>query len=383
LRTNRIPEKAKAAMSEAGEDDRTKAELKTTLRDLSALHGISGFEQAVVRYTRDRVAGLVDEFDIDRYGNITATKRGRHKNPVLMISAHMDEIGFIVKGIEPTGYLRFDRIGGAGDGLLGCRKVEVNGRFGLIGSISGHLGSAEMLARVTPISELYIDVGASSAAEVASLGIRVGDPVSFVGDLAEFAGGNRVCGKGMDDRAGLAILIQSLVELKEETPFGRVQAVATVLEQVGHRGAAMAAYRNQPDYAIAIDGLPASDTPDLSTTDVSVTMGQGAVVLLANSTGAQNIRGSIAHPAMKRFLIAAADDEHIPIQLAATVNRGSTEAGLIHVSRGGIPTISVGVPRRYSYSPHEMIDLRDAVAAVRLIKSFVRRMEHHKDLSFV
>jgi putative aminopeptidase FrvX len=383
LRTNRIPEKAKAAMSEAGEDDRTKAELKTTLRDLSALHGISGFEQAVVRYTRDRVAGLVDEFDIDRYGNITATKRGRHKNPVLMISAHMDEIGFIVKGIEPTGYLRFDRIGGAGDGLLGCRKVEVNGRFGLIGSISGHLGSAEMLARVTPISELYIDVGASSAAEVASLGIRVGDPVSFVGDLAEFTGGNRVCGKGMDDRAGLAILIQSLVELKEETPFGCVQAVATVLEQVGHRGAAMAAYRNQPDYAIAIDGLPASDTPDLSTTDVSVTMGQGAVVLLANSTGAQNIRGSIAHPAMKRFLIAAADDEHIPIQLAATVNRGSTEAGLIHVSRGGIPTISVGVPRRYSYSPHEMIDLRDAVAAVRLIKSFVRRMEHHKDLSFV
>jgi endoglucanase len=383
LRTNRIPEKAKAAMSEAGEDDRTKAELKTTLRDLSALHGISGFEQAVVRYTRDRVAGLVDEFDLDRYGNITATKRGRHKNPVLMISAHMDEIGFIVKGIEPTGYLRFDRIGGAGDGLLGCRKVEVNGRFGLIGSISGHLGSAEMLARVTPISELYIDVGASSAAEVASLGIRVGDPVSFVGDLAEFTGGNRVCGKGMDDRAGLAILIQSLVELKEETPFGCVQAVATVLEQVGHRGAAMAAYRNQPDYAIAIDGLPASDTPDLSTTDVSVTMGQGAVVLLANSTGAQNIRGSIAHPAMKRFLIAAADDEHIPIQLAATVNRGSTEAGLIHVSRGGIPTISVGVPRRYSYSPHEMIDLRDAVAAVRLIKSFVRRMEHHKDLSFV
>jgi endoglucanase len=383
LRTNRIPEKAKAAMTEAGEDDRTKAELKTTLRDLSALHGISGFEQAVVRYTRDRVAGLVDEFDIDRYGNITATKRGRHKNPVLMISAHMDEIGFIVKGIEPTGYLRFDRIGGAGDGLLGCRKVEVNGRFGLIGSISGHLGSAEMLARVTPISELYIDVGASSAAEVASLGIRVGDPVSFVGDLAEFTGGNRVCGKGMDDRAGLAILIQSLVELKEETPFGCVQAVATVLEQVGHRGAAMAAYRNQPDYAIAVDGLPASDTPDLSTTDVSVTMGQGAVVLLANSTGAQNIRGSIAHPAMKRFLIAAADDEHIPIQLAATVNRGSTEAGLIHVSRGGIPTISVGVPRRYSYSPHEMIDLRDAVAAVRLIKSFVRRMEHHKDLSFV
>jgi len=370
-------------MPKASEDDRTKAELKQTLRDLSALHGISGFEQAVVRYTRDRFGAVVDDVEIDHYGNITGTKRGHHKDPVLMLSAHMDEIGFIVKGIESTGFLRFDRIGGAGDGLLGCRKVEVNGRFGLIGSISGHLGSAEMLARVTPISELYIDIGASSAAEVASLGIRVGDPVSFVGELAEFAGGNRVCGKGMDDRAGLAILIQTLVELKNETPFGTLQAVATVLEQVGHRGAAMAAYRNKPNYAIAIDGLPAGDTPDLSRTDVPVAMGQGAVVLLANSTGAQNIRGSIAHPAMKRFILAAADLGQIPVQLAATVNRGSTEAGLIHVSRGGIPTISVGVPRRYSYSPHEMIDLRDAVAAVHLVKRFVQQMEHHQDLSFV
>jgi tetrahedral aminopeptidase len=86
---------------------------------------------------------------------------------------------------------------------------------------------------------------------------------------------------------------------------------------------------------------------------------------------------------MKRLLLQAAAEEHIPIQLAATVNRGSTEAGLIHVSRGGIPTISVGIPRRYSYSPHEMIDLSDAIAAVNLTKSFVRRMQHHQDLSFV
>jgi putative aminopeptidase FrvX len=373
----------KRQMSEAKNSDRTKADLKQTLRDLTALHGISGFEQAIVRYTRDRISPVVDDVEIDRYGNITGTKRGSHDNPVLMLSAHMDEIGFLVKGVEQSGYLRFDRVGGAGDGVLGCRKVEVNGRFGLIGSISGHLGSAEMLARVTPISDLYIDVGASSAAEVAGLGIRIGDPVSFIGELAEFAGGNRICGKGMDDRAGLAILIQTLVELEGEKPFGYVQAVATVLEQVGHRGAAMAAYRNKPDYAIAIDGVPAGDTPDFSTTDVSVEMGKGAVVLLANSTGAQHIRGSIAHPAMKRLLLAAANEEQIPIQLAATVNRGSTEAGLIHVSRGGIPTISAGIPRRYSYSPHEMIDLNDAVAAVNLMKGFIRRMQQHQDLTFV
>jgi len=372
-----------ADMNGGTEDSRIKDELRHTLHDLACLHGISGFEQQVCRYVRQRFRTLVEEVEIDRYGNVTATKRGRQSTPRLMISAHMDEIGFIVKGIEQNGFLRFDRIGGVGDALLSCRKVDVAGKFGLIGSISGHLGSADRLSRVTPIGELYIDVGASSAAEVATMGIRVGDPVSFIGELTAFFDGDRVCGKGMDDRAGLAILIQILTELRDEVPPGSVLAVATVLEQVGHRGAAMAAHRIKPDYAIAIDGVPAGDTPDLSTTrDIPVLMGHGAVVLLATSTGEHNIRGNIAHPAMKRLLLAAADARQIPVQLATTINRGSTEAGLIHISRDGIPAISVGVPRRYSYSPHEMVDLRDAAAAVELIVHFIRDMENHNILCF-
>jgi putative aminopeptidase len=371
-------------MSSMATDGRIRDGLRQTLRDLSGLHGVSGFEQAVVRYTRQRFGAVVEEVETDRYGNVTAIKRGRQQAPVLMISAHMDEIGFIVKGIEPNGFLRFDRIGGAGDALLGCRKVDVNGNFGLIGSISGHLGSAAQLGRVTPISELYIDVGVSSAEEVAAMGIGIGDQVSFIGELVEFAGGDRVCAKGMDDRAGLAILIQAMTELKDEVPFGSVRAVATVLEQIGHRGAAMAAYRIEPDYAIAIDGVPAGDTPDLSVTrDIPAIMGKGAVVLLATSTGELNVRGNISHPAMKRLLLAAAANGKVPVQFATTINRGSTEAGLIHISRGGIPAISVGVPRRYSYSPHEMIDLRDAAAAVNLIVQFVREMEGHTDLGFL
>lgn len=358
--------------------------LKQTLNDLSRLHGISGFEQEVVRYTQQRFSEAVEDVEVDHYGNITATKQGRREDaPRLMISAHMDEIGFIVKAVEPNGFLRFDRIGGAGDALLGCRKVDVNGHFGLIGSVSGHLGSAEQLGRVTPLKELYIDVGAASADEVASIGITVGDPISFFGELAEFSVGDRVCGKAMDDRAGLAILIQAIVELKGETPHGTVHAVATVLEQVGHRGASMAAYRIKPDYAIAIDGVPAGDTPDLSLTkNIPCTMGKGAVVLLATSSGDINVRGNIAHPAMKRLILDAAGRE-VPHQFATTISGGSTEAGLVHISRAGIPAISIGVPRRYSYSPHEMIDLNDAAAAVELIVCFVRRMDSHNNLGFL
>lgn len=369
-------------MGAPGSGDARKSALKATLRDLGALHGVSGFEQPLVAYFRQRVEGLVDQVEVDRYGNVTAIKRGRQEQPRLMLAAHLDEIGFIVKGVEADGFLRFDRLGGTADALLLSRRVSVNGHFGVIGVKSGHLQSPEELARVPPVAEMYIDVGASSAAQVAAMGIRVGDPVTFIGDLAEFTGGDRVCGKAMDDRIGVAILIRTLEELRGETPFGTLYAVATVLEEVGLRGATMAAHRLGPDYAVALDGLSAGDTPDSSPTrDIPVIMGRGPVILLAASS-AGNTRGSIAHPAVKRHLLAAAEAEGIPVQLATHLLRGSTDATAIHLSRDGVPTISVGVPRRYSYSPNEAVDLNDAAQAVRLLTRFVREMEKHGDLGF-
>lgn len=370
-------------MSENVSDQHLKEGLKQTLRDLSGLHSVSGFEQAVVRYVQQRFEPLVDEVETDTYGNVTAVKRGRQAAPLLMLSAHIDEIGFIVKGIERNGFLRFERLGGVSDALLGCRRVNVNGHFGLIGSLSERSRVAAGAKEVTPITELYIDVGASSVQEVSDLGISVGDPVSFISEFEEFTGGHRVCAKGMDDRAGLAIMIQALAELKGETPFGTVHAVATVLEQVGLRGAVMAVHRSKPEYAIAIDGSPANDTPDFSVTkEGSPIMGKGPSVHLTMSSGEVIVRGNIAHPAMKRHLLAAAASRKLPLQFTVSNNRGSSEAAAIHVSNGGIPTISVGIPRRYSFSPHEMIDLRDAAATVNLIVQFVRDMKNH-DLSFV
>ncbi len=357
--------------------------LKATLRDLSTLHGISGHEQPLVEYFRKRVGSLADEVQVDRYGNVTAIKRGRAERPRLMLAAHLDEIGFVVKSIDDQGFLRFDRIGGMGDGILPCRRVSVNGRFGLIGSRSGHLLSSDEQTRLPAVADMYIDVGASSAAEVATMGIRVGDPVSFMGELAEFAGTDRVCAKAMDDRMGVAVLIQVLTELRGVTPGGPLFAVATVLEQVGLRGAIMLTPRLAPDYAIAIDGLSAGDTPDSSPIrDIPLQMGRGPMVLLAASSTSLHIRGSIAHPAMKRYLLGAAEAEGVPVQLATHIGRGSTDAAAIHLS-GGVPTISIGVPRRYSYSPNEVVDLNDMVGAVRILARFVRDMATHQDLEFV
>lgn len=360
----------------------TKEGIRASLRDLVALHGAPGFEQAPVAYFKKRVEALADSVEIDRYGNVTATRRGRHDHPRLMISAHLDEIGFIVKGIEPDGFLRFDRLGGTADALVLSRRMSVNGHFGVVGAKPGHLQSADEQARRPDVYDMYIDVGASSAAEVARMGIRVGDPITYISELAEFTGGDRVCAKGMDDRYGVAVLLQLLTELPSAAPFGTVHAVGTVLEQVGLRGAMMAAYRLEPDYAIAIDGLSSGDTPDSSPTqDIALRMGAGPVVLLAASTG--SFRGSIAHPAMKRYLLQAAERAEIPVQLATHLTRGSTEAASIHLVREGIPTISIGVPRRYSYSANEVIDLNDAARAVNLLLRFVTEMEQHVDLGFL
>lgn len=360
----------------------TKDGIRASLRDLVALHGAPGFEQSPVAYFKKRVTEMADTVDVDRYGNVTAVKRGRHEHPRLMISAHLDEIGFIVKGIESSGFLRFDRLGGTADALLLARRVSVNGHFGVFGTKPGHLQSEAEQSKRADVYDMYIDVGASSAEEVARMGIRVGDPVTFIGELAEFSGGDRVCGKAMDDRLGVAVLLQMMTELQSVTPFGTLNAVGTVLEQVGLRGAIMAAYRIEPDYAIAIDGMSSGDTPDSSPTqDIALRMGHGPVVLLAASTGA--FRGSIAHPAMKRYLLQAAERDQIPYQLATHLWRGSTEAASIHLVRDGIPTISVGVPRRYSYSPNEVIDLNDSAHAVKMLVRFVKEMEQHVDLGFL
>jgi putative aminopeptidase FrvX len=358
--------------------------LRATLADLVSLPGVSGFEQEVVSYVRDRFARTADSVSVDRYGNVVGRKIGQQEGPLLMISAHMDEIGFIVKSIQPDGFLRLDRIGGAGDGILSCRQVKVSGHIGLIGSLSGHLGSAEALARVPTLRELYVDVGASSATEVANMGIQIGDPVSFVGDLKGFSSDHLVFGKSMDNRAGLAILIQLMEELKGTELFSSFAAVATVLEQIGFRGAGMVATQLRPDYAISIDGVAAADTPDLSLIhDIPVSLGRGPVVVIASATKGNKNIGTIAHPAMKRYLLNTATKEKIDVQVVNLLDRASTEAAVIHLANGGVPTINVGVPRRYSYSPHEMINLNDAAKAVKLLKAFVCGMAEHNDFRFV
>src|SRR5438067_1874369 len=174
---------------------------------MSARHAVAGFEREMAVYLRDALAPHADEVSVDRYGNVTAVRRGRVDGPRLMLAAHLDEVGLIVKAVEPTGFLRVHQLGSYPESMFANRRVWVNGRFGVAGVKSGHLQSEAERQRVVPIRELYVDVGADSAAEVAALGIRIGDPVAILGELEEFADPDRIAMKAADDRTGCATLV--------------------------------------------------------------------------------------------------------------------------------------------------------------------------------
>ncbi|MFO7917735.1 MAG: M42 family peptidase, partial [Anaerolineae bacterium] len=190
-----------------------KEALFDTLSELTALDGVAGFEQDVVRHLRDAFADLADDVEVDSMGNLYATRRGSGDGPRVMVAAHSDEIGAMVKSIDEQGFLRFDTLGGVIAPMLLGRRVRVRGCLGVIGVKSGHLQTSEERQEVFPPDELYIDVGANSAEEVGEMGIGVGDPIAYYSPLLRYENDDRVCGKSIDNRIGCAILLELFRQL--------------------------------------------------------------------------------------------------------------------------------------------------------------------------
>ena len=196
-----------------------KEKLRELIKELAAIDGISGQEQKVVRAVLEHVRPLADEVSVDVFGNIIAVRQGGLPGPGVLIAAHTDEIGAIVKSVEKNGWIRFEKIGGTGDALLLGRQVSVNGHFGIVGAKSGHFMTAKERTEVKPHSELYIDVGCNSDGEVAALGIAPGDQICHWPYYNEFSDKDLLCSKALDDRVGCAILIQLLIVYVTFLPF--------------------------------------------------------------------------------------------------------------------------------------------------------------------
>ncbi len=340
----------------------------TTLTDrlgiLSNAPGSSGNESAVRRAIRPMIEQHVDAPHVDGVGNLIARKAGNGTSSLrVLITAHMDEVGLMVVGHTGDGDLRVGTVGSIAERLLPGLTVTVGEEAmpGVIGVQAIHRANKGSLDKAPGVDQLTVDIGASSKDEAKRLA-PVGTPIVFSTQFEKM--GNVCAGKAFDDRAGCTALVALLGG--QPFPF-EVTGAFTVQEEVGLRGARVAAYTVAPDIAIVLEGTLADDLPkedsDVSST---TTLGSGPAITAMD-------RSYITPPWLLRHFIQVAEDEGIPYQIKQP-GIGGTDAGSIHQTRAGVPTITVAVPCRYIHSPISLIRESDLAALVRLVDVAVRRI---------
>lgn len=335
------------------------------LTKLSNAHGVSGSEDSIAAIVKKELRRYVDEISEDRMGNIIAVKKGGKFR--VMLAAHADEIGLMVKSIDEKGFIRFVALGGWFAPTLYNQRVILHGTKGRVTGVLGgkppHKMDEEERKKGVKIEDMFIDVGARSREEALELGISVGTPITIDRQVATLAHG-RITGKAFDNRVGVALLIKTMQQVKSPHTL---YAVFTVQEEVGLKGAKTSAYTINPDCAIATDVTIPGDHPGIDQKDVPVEMGKGPIITIADASG----RGLIASRPMVRWLADTAESCSIPVQFEVG-SGGTTDATAIHLERGGIPSTTLSIASRYIHSPVEVVDISDIENGVRLLVEALR-----------
>lgn len=332
------------------------------LKALSEAPGVSGNERAVRKIVREAIADHVDEMRVDHLGNLIAMKRSRSGSVLkVMLAAHMDEVGLMIVRIGSDGLLKFRTVGGIDPRILLAKAVYVgdNKVPGIIGVKPVHLQKREERERVLQVEDLTIDIGATNENQ-AKEAVKPGDYVTFATAFGEV--GNLWKGKAFDDRAGCAVLIELL---KEEYPF-ELYGVFTVQEELGLRGARVAAYDINPDVAFALEGTIADDLPKDKDTSPTTEIGKGPAITLMD-------RSFIADRRLVKLLVETAEAHDIPYQFKQP-GIGGTDAGSIHLAREGVPSATVAVPCRYIHSPAALMSPQDFQHTVTLMTQALQRL---------
>ncbi len=351
-----------------------KERIKRDLKDLMLVPGLSGHEDRVRRALRDKLTEIGVDSRSDRLGNLVAEFPGQ--GPSVLLFAHMDQLGFVVRRIEADGLLRLERLGGVPERALAAQEVLIcvgEGRdlFGIIANKSHHATTPDEKYTVTPYASLYVDAGLRSAAEAEAAGIRIGTPVVYAPRCVEM-GGDRIGGTSVDDRAGCAVLLEMARLLKDRSAGPPVHLAFTVLEEFNLRGAQTLAQQIQPDIAIQLDLVLATDTPDMAARG-DVTLGGGPGMSLYSFHGRGTLNGVIPHPAMVDLFEKAADAEAIPLQRSAHIGV-LTDLSYVQLVGQGVASIDLAFPMRYSHSARELCDLADLVALTRLLDAGLARI---------
>ena len=302
--------------------------LAENLEKLSNACGVAGREKEVRELLVKMLKLYADEVTVDRMENVVAIKKGKKNAPKVMLAAHMDEVGLMIKTITKDGFLQFTKMGGIDDRILLAQKVNVNTEKnilpGVVGSKPPHIQKEEERKKIFTYDEMFIDIGAENRDDAKAMGVKIGDPVTFDSKFMKI-GKDLVLGKAFDNRAGCAVMIEAL-KILEKTDC-TIYAVGTIQEELGLRGAATAAYGIDPDVGIALDVTIAGDVPGVREFDTSVKMGKGPALTVSDS-------GLITHPKVLRWLIDSATENKIDYQLETGL-LGTTDAARIALTRQG------------------------------------------------
>jgi putative aminopeptidase FrvX len=362
------------------------------LETLCNSFGPSGFEREATRLVKNYIADFVDEINSDKLGSLFFKKQGTAQEPVVLVPGHVDEVGFIVSGINKEGFLTFNTIGGWFDQVLLGQRVKVRTKdgnllFGVIAATPPHVLPQDERDKVVKKEKMFIDIGCSNEQEVKKLGVRIGDPVvpdsifstiqkTMFEEKEEKGMTTLAVGKGFDDRIGTFIAVEALRRLRQEhiDHPNTVVGAATVQEEVGLRGARTTAYLIRPDVCLTLEVDISGDVPGIESYKAPAKMGKGPAILTYDSS-------MIPNQALKELVIETAEQAKIPYQLSQ-VARGGSDAGIIHISNAGCPTIVLGVATRHIHSHVGILSLDDVEECIKLVLEVIKRLDRETVKSF-
>ncbi|MCX6290525.1 MAG: M42 family metallopeptidase [Bacteroidetes bacterium] len=340
------------------------------LKEICEIAGTSGFEQRIREVVIREIKPLVDSFSVDYMGNVIAVKKGKQDKKV-MVAAHMDEIGFMVTHVDENGFLRFHTLGGFDPKTLTAQRVSVHGKkdlVGVMGSKPIHIMTQEEKTKAAQLQDFYIDLGMPK--EEVDKYISVGNPITRQRELIEM--GSCVNCKSIDNRVSVFILIETLREMKNN-PYD-VYGVFTVQEEVGIRGASVAAHHIGPDFGFGLDTTIAYDVPGAQPHEKVTKLGGGAAIKIMDSS-------TICDYRMVEFMKKTADQHKIKWQPEILQAGGTDTAGIQRMSKTGSIAGAVSIPTRHIHQVIEMADKNDIRAAIDLLTHCLEELDHH-DWSF-
>ena len=341
------------------------------LQEITNADGVPGYEDGARAVMNKHIKPLADSVEFDGLGSLIATKKGKADNPRVLIGGHLDEVGFMVKEITKEGYIKFLPLGGWwGHVALAQRMRIITSRgpvIGVVGSQPPHLLEQKDREKVLEIKDMFIDVGAAEKFDVEKkLGVRVGDPIVPDSEFTVLGNPDLYMAKAFDNRSSCALVIEIFRALKRASHPNTLIGVGSAQEEVGLRGAQTMANATKPDVAIIMDTGIAQDIPPAGFSK-NEKLGGGPAILLYDASMIPNI-------ALRDLVIDTAKKKKIPFHLTA-MERGGTDAGRVHISHSGVPSVVIGPPVRYIHSHNSIMSRKDYDNTIKLVTEVIKRLD--------